>query len=242
MSWLFSRVLVEEYSAVTYSDGKPCAQSNKTLMPQAYWSHDKTMVPSRLSRSGMTFAHLTERHGKALLKSYRAAFHVKTSVSTGKATDSKASGRGSGRRCKEFAEKWGPKRYSWRILPCLFQEDSPLFCGTWPTWGTMRNGVAYPLMTWEPRTEEKGSGSWHTPTASDAKGTCANSKFGQRSHQFKVLSQGRFSDGSIYPNPTVYEALMGWPLGWTGLDALEMDKFQEWQQRHSISYQEGSND
>lgn len=242
MSWLFSRVLVAEYSGDTCSDGELSVQSSEIHMPQAYWSHDKTMEYSRLSRSGMTFARLTANHGKALLKSYRAAFRAKTSVLTAKATVSKASGQGYGRRCKEFAEKWGPERSSWRILPCLFPEDSPPFSGIWPTWGTIRNGVAYPQTTWEPRTEEKGSGLWHTPVASDSKGTSAGCNFSQRSHQFKVLSQGRFDDGSIYPNPTAYEALMGWPLGWTALDALETDRFQEWQLQHSECSQEVKND
>jgi hypothetical protein len=242
MSWLFSQALVAEYSAGTCSDGGQSVLSSETPMLQAYWSHDKTMEPSRRSRSGMTCAHLTASHGKALLTSYRAASRARTLASTARATGSKASGQDSGRKCKEFAERWGPERSSWRIRPCLFPEDSPLFSGIWPTWGTMRSGVVYPLMTWEPRTEERGSGSWHTPTASDAKGTCANSKFGQRRHQFTVLSQGRFSDGSIYPNPLGYEALMGWPLGWTALDALATDRFHEWQRQHSIFCQREGND
>ena len=36
-------------------------------------------------------------------------------------------------------------------------------------------------------------------------------------------------------NPTWVEWLMGWPLGWTDLTPLEMDKFQEWQQQHGES-------
>jgi hypothetical protein len=35
-------------------------------------------------------------------------------------------------------------------------------------------------------------------------------------------------------NPTWVEWLMGWPLGWTDLKPLEMDKFQQWQQQHGI--------
>jgi hypothetical protein len=33
-------------------------------------------------------------------------------------------------------------------------------------------------------------------------------------------------------NPPWVEWLMGWPLEWTELKPLEMDKFQEWQQQH----------
>jgi len=35
-------------------------------------------------------------------------------------------------------------------------------------------------------------------------------------------------------NPTWVEWLMGWPLGWTDLKPLEMDKFQKWQEQHGI--------
>jgi hypothetical protein len=34
-------------------------------------------------------------------------------------------------------------------------------------------------------------------------------------------------------NPTWVEWLMGWPLEWTDLKPLAMDKCQEWQQQHS---------
>jgi hypothetical protein len=34
-------------------------------------------------------------------------------------------------------------------------------------------------------------------------------------------------------NPDWCEWFMGWPVGWTALSALAMDKFQEWQQQHS---------
>lgn len=29
---------------------------------------------------------------------------------------------------------------------------------------------------------------------------------------------------------------MGWPLGWTDLKPLEMDRFREWQQQHSLCF------
>jgi len=36
-------------------------------------------------------------------------------------------------------------------------------------------------------------------------------------------------------NPTWVEWLMGWPLGWTDLKPLEMDRFQQWLQQHGGS-------
>ncbi|KPG94781.1 hypothetical protein AK821_18410 [Pseudomonas sp. RIT-PI-r] len=40
------------------------------------------------------------------------------------------------------------------------------------------------------------------------------------------------SDGGQL-NPEWVEWLMGWPIGWTELKPLAMDKFREWQQQHS---------
>jgi hypothetical protein len=31
------------------------------------------------------------------------------------------------------------------------------------------------------------------------------------------------------------EWMMGWPIGWSALSALEMDKYQQWLQRHGTS-------
>jgi hypothetical protein len=37
-------------------------------------------------------------------------------------------------------------------------------------------------------------------------------------------------------NPTWVEWLMGWPLGWTGLEPLEMDRFRQWLLAHGKRY------
>ena len=59
-------------------------------------------------------------------------------------------------------------------------------------------------------------------------------------HDHKVGANGRGLGAMFHPqrtggqlNPTWVEWLMGWPLGWTVLGALETDKFQQWQQQHS---------
>jgi hypothetical protein len=35
-------------------------------------------------------------------------------------------------------------------------------------------------------------------------------------------------------NPEWIEWFMGWPMGWTELEPLGTDKFQEWQQLHGL--------
>jgi hypothetical protein len=55
-------------------------------------------------------------------------------------------------------------------------------------------------------------------------------------HKDSTKDRGKHNLGEVVGgslNPTWVEWLMGWPLGWTDLKPLAMDKFQEWQQQHS---------
>ena len=38
----------------------------------------------------------------------------------------------------------------------------------------------------------------------------------------------------MIPDPSCGEVVMGWPMGWTELRPLAMDKFQEWWQQHGV--------
>tara|TARA_R110000823_G_scaffold79134_3_gene180250 strand:+ start:416 stop:862 length:447 start_codon:yes stop_codon:yes gene_type:complete len=76
-----------------------------------------------------------------------------------------------------------------------------------------------------------------TPAATDWKGS---SKPGQRRGQLTDPAMGVIPAGGRL-NPTWVEWLMGWPLGFTDLEPQGMDKYLEWQQKHSKFYQ-GSGD
>lgn len=74
----YSPDLVAAYSAESCSDGEPSAPSNANPTPHAYLPNDRMTVFSRLSRFGITFAHLTESRGTELLTWFMAGFPVKT--------------------------------------------------------------------------------------------------------------------------------------------------------------------
>jgi hypothetical protein len=78
MSWLFSRVLVEEYLVENSLDGEQCAPLNGNPTPQVYLPPDKTTRFWNLSRYGMTCKPLTENRGEELLMLFRAGFRAKT--------------------------------------------------------------------------------------------------------------------------------------------------------------------
>lgn len=63
-----------------------------------------------------------------------------------------------------------------------------------------------------------------TPSAHDGKGS---SKPGQRRRQLTDPAMGVIDPGGLL-NPMWVEWLMGWPIGWTDLQHLEMARYQEW--------------
>ena len=67
--------------------------------------------------------------------------------------------------------------------------------------------------------------NWATPTV------CGNYN---RKGASKTSGDGLATQVGGKLNPTWVEWLMGWPLGWTDLKPLEMDKYQQWRQQHGI--------
>ena len=63
MSWLFSRALVEAYSAANSSAGGPSAPLNVTPTPRPFWLRDKPMESCPPSLYGLTLKPLTENRG-----------------------------------------------------------------------------------------------------------------------------------------------------------------------------------
>jgi hypothetical protein len=69
---------------------------------------------------------------------------------------------------------------------------------------------------------------WPTPTAHNAKEGAYPAEFTRNTPTLSAQAGGTL-------NPTWVEWLMGWPLEWTDLKPLEMDKFRSWQQQHGGS-------
>lgn len=77
--------------------------------------------------------------------------------------------------------------------------------------------------------------TWPTPVASASKGSSPASlkrKSGADRSNDRLDHAVMASDGGQL-NPEWVEWLMGWPIGWTELKPLAMDKFHEWQRQHS---------
>lgn len=171
MSWLYSRALVEEYSEATSSDGARSALSSGSPTQQAFLPHDKMTAFCRHSRSGMTFAPLTDGLGADLLTWFLADSRVRTYPLLGEGPESTASDQGCGEKWRASLAKYDPDSSSWKTAQLSLLEGSDEFSETWPNWGMTRNGECWERMMWVPRTAESVSGSWPamipTPSATE---------------------------------------------------------------------------
>jgi hypothetical protein len=229
MSWLFSQVLVEAYSEGISLDGEQSAPLSGNPMPQAYLCSDKMMGFSRLSRFGMTFRLLTEGRGKALLMSYLEDFHARTFQQQEKAQGLTESDQACGEKWQGLLAKFDQDTHSWRTVQCSLLEDLNESLQTLPQWGMTVGGELYLLPTLVQTIDAKESGFthvWGTPKAQDSRHALRDRGKGNLGEQVSGLHNG----GKL--NPTWTEWLMGWPLEWTDLKPLEMDKFQQWRQQH----------
>ena len=249
MSWLFSRALVEEYSAATCSAGARSALSSASPTPQAFLPKDKMTEFSRPSRSGMTFAPLMEGLGEGLLTWFLADSRVRTYQLPGMAQALMESVPGFGEKWHESSVRYDLDSSSWKTHRCLWEEDLPWSSVTLPNWGMTLDGVL-----WEPPTlgrpiSATASGLLPTPRASMGKHGVAwcRARIGEHRHNLEDflavqwLEEGNSETPGLNANPEYVEWLMGFPSRWTDLSALEMAKFQSWQQQHSLtSHKAGS--
>ncbi len=72
--------------------------------------------------------------------------------------------------------------------------------------------------------------TWPTPSARDWKSSNASPETMKKNARPLNETVTRGAGGAL--NPMWVEWLMGWPLGWTALEPLEMDKYQRWLEQH----------
>lgn len=169
MSWLFSRALVEEYSAGTCSDGARSALLSANPTPQAFLPPDRMTAFCRPSRFGMTFAPLTASLGAELLTWFLEGFRARTFQPPAKAQESTANAPACGDRWRELSVRYDRDSSSWRTHRSLWDEDLSACSLTLPKWGSMRDGVLSELQTLERPTAANDAGLLPTPLASNTK-------------------------------------------------------------------------
>ena len=144
-----------------------------------------------------------------------------------------------------FGKKWQGSfvRYdhdtsSWKTHQFLLLGGLEEFLETWPKWGLMQNGGCWVLPMLAHRIKGKEFGySLPTPMKSDGSEQQMRSKvahlrktkFGAKVHSMPYWAM---KNHNLRLSPKINEWVMGWPMGWTDLQPLEMDRFHWWRQQH----------
>lgn len=218
MSWLYSRALVEAFSAATCSAGAPSAPSRSTPTPQAYLSPDRMTAFSRPSRFGMTFGPSTDIPGEDLLTWYRAGFLASRSALP---VGGVASPAICGPRCcgsSERVSRGGSVPKTCNAVRSGEQSATLSHSDTLP-------GLGCCLPEALARCTIVPGGGWlPTPTATANHDAPSMQKW-PAYRRYQDWTGGRTMAAH-------WEFLMMMPLGWTALEPLETGRFHEWRQQH----------
>ena len=167
---------------------------------------------------------------------------------------------GCGERWQGLLARLDPNTHLWKIPQCSLFADLEQSLETWPRWGTMQNGECYqqPMLVQTTKETEFGllpnnETFFHTPNTTGLDGGSNSRKALKKrmekyptpvarmwkdmncpaEHRRDSLPLAAIAGGAL--NPTWTEWLMGWPLEWTDLKPLEMDKSHFVQQQHGQS-------
>lgn len=236
MSWLFSQALAAEYSPATSLDGGQFAQLNVMPTPHKFWRNGKTMDAFKHSRFGLTCAVLTVNRGEELLMSFLAAFHARTLAPMEEAQELRGNVRGCGRKWRESSVRYDLNSCLWRTRRDSLEKVSPWSLVTLPKWGMAASGFVYQHQTAARPMKGIAFGLWPTAKAT-IRGDCPSERKRRTPDLPAAIKIRPLPNGLTPPqdgqlNPQWVEWFMGWPIGWTELKPLEMDRFHEWQQQH----------
>jgi hypothetical protein len=127
-----------------------------------------------------------------------------------------------GRKCGESWQRQLPGTYLPRTPKDAQSTKRPT---TLKRWGTKPDALHCPRRTWVVITYGDDIGYVHTPTAT--------ANYAAKSMQ-KWAACRAFVTAFGEPTPWSHEYLMGWPIDWSALRPLEMDRFQSWLRLHGV--------
>ena len=217
MSWHFSRALAVACSEAAYWAGDQSARSRLIAIAGTYSPRGRMTLYFRPSPSGTMSEPLTASNGEAALMWYLEAFPVKPIP---RRLEAKTLRTISGRKCGEWWQRQLPGTYLPRTPKDAQSIERPT---TLKRWVTKPAVLPFPRQTWAQTIYGQDIGYVHTPTATSNYAAPSMQKWPGCRTFVRVFGN---------PNPTNGEWLMGWPIGWTDLKPLGMDKWLAWQQQH----------
>jgi hypothetical protein len=217
MSWHFLRGQEAASWPGRSSDGAPAALLSLIPVAGPPCSPASATAYSSGSPYGTTCGRSTDAPGAATLTWYLAGSPAKPIP---RQLEGRTARMTSGRKCDGSWQMSLPGTYSPRTSSGEQSTPQPT---TSRRWATKPAALPFPRKTWVQTTFGPGIGYVHTPTAT--------ANFAAPSMQ-KWPSCRAFVRAFGRPSTMALEWLMGWPIGWTGLQPLETDKFQQWLRSH----------
>jgi len=234
MSWHFLRGQEEESWEGNSLDGAPDALLKLIPMHGESCLPDNETGSCHDSQYGTTSKPLTANRGAVQSTLSQGGFPARTLVAPERGLESKASDQDFGPKWQGLSMKFDPDTHLLKTHHCLWEEVLPLSSVTLPKWGMMRDGEFWERTTLPLRIKGTGSGLLPTPRSSDAtRGDCPSERRRRSPNLESTVKQKTEARGQL--NPTWVEWLMGWPIGWTDLRPLEMDRFHMWPHSHGKS-------
>ena len=248
MSYTYLQELGEESLVESFSEIPAFVLSKLNLTAGESCCNDSEMESYRDSQSGTTCEHSTANRGAERLTLCVEDSRARTyPQQIKKQKDLMVSGQDCGKRWCESLAKYDRASRSWKTHQCLLFEDSTESLETLPRWGIALRGECFPLPTLEHDTYARDFGYWPTPTKASicnynpAKDTITSSgrimrptgnDFAMTLTTWATLNKTESCQTGGKLNPDWQDWLMGWPIKWTDLQPLEMDKFQSWLRSH----------
>jgi hypothetical protein len=247
MSYTFLQEQGEESSAASFSDIPAYVLSKLNLTAERSCSNGNGMGSCPSSRYGTTSEPSMESRGGESQTCCAREFHVRGSAQPAEEADS--STKTITMPSDESFASRALQRFSWKTRQCSLFGGLMPFCGIWPKWGSMRNGACSGVTTPIKTACEKGCSYLPAAQASDGqkwyvvKPTSAKRRYSDGRQEMVIhavaAAKGFPAWNRYVANPPFWEALMGWPIGWTDLRPLATDKIQQWLNSHGKHSVEG---
>ena len=240
MSYTYLQEQGEVSSAGCFSDIPQSVLLNLNLTAEKSYSNGNETESCQSSQFGMMSAPSTATRGKEKSMLSAGVFLAKTSHQQEKEPGSQENEADSGQKWPGSLAKFDLNTHSWRTHQCLLFEDLGESLETFPNWGMMRDGELLGLDISADHICEKEYGYLPTPNAVMFRNHNYNKDLcikRSRKHQIDICMHSiMYWNGPI--KIEFIEGMMAWPIKWTELKPLEMDKFQQWLQQHGESLEE----
>lgn len=235
-----------------YSDTSQSVQSKSMPIASKSYTNDSKTVAFRGFPSLAILRRSMERHGADLSMRSVVDSHAKIFQPLGGVLELTAKRADFGKRCGEWFAKLDLDSSWWKIRQLSLFEDSERCCTTWPAAGIMLHGECFLPLNAERRILESEFGylptpkssryfnypkHLPTPQASDCRdrGNTLNPSVQRRMRIGKQVGLSTLFQKA--PCPMCVEGMMAWPMGWSGLNALETGSIQTWlhlRGKHSV--------